>query len=114
FNGNNQSNFNPNWDLPYSLLWSYCGNNYGIWKCPADSSTVNNATGTYPRVRSVSMNAWLASTDVGGVSKGFLVYKKMSDLIMPGPSMTWAFIDEREDSINDGEMIVSMNGYPNN
>ena len=26
--------------------------------------------------------------------------------------MTWVFIDEREDSINDGEMIVSMNGFP--
>ena len=26
--------------------------------------------------------------------------------------MTWVFIDEREDSINDGEMIVGMFGYP--
>jgi len=26
--------------------------------------------------------------------------------------MTWVFMDEREDSMNDGEMIVGMSGYP--
>ena len=26
--------------------------------------------------------------------------------------MTWVFLDEREDSINDGEMVVGMFGYP--
>jgi len=36
----------------------------------------------------------------------------MNDVVDPGPSMTWVFIDEREDSINDGEMVVGMNGYP--
>lgn len=28
--------------------------------------------------------------------------------------MTWVFMDEREDSMNDGEMIVGMFGYPGN
>ncbi|HTI73206.1 MAG TPA: hypothetical protein VMF06_24745 [Candidatus Limnocylindria bacterium] len=36
----------------------------------------------------------------------------MSDLIDPGPSMTWLFLDERADSINDGEFVVGMTGYP--
>jgi prepilin-type processing-associated H-X9-DG protein len=26
--------------------------------------------------------------------------------------MTWVFMDEREDSMNDGEMIVGMSGWP--
>src|SRR6266851_7483910 len=43
---------------------------------------------------------------------GFRVYKKMSDVTDPGPSLTWLFIDEREDSINDGEFVVGMFGYP--
>jgi len=30
----------------------------------------------------------------------------------PGPTMTWVFLDEREDSINDGEFVVGMFGYP--
>ena len=29
-----------------------------------------------------------------------------------GPSATWLFMDEREDSMNDGEMVVGMSGYP--
>ena len=43
---------------------------------------------------------------------GFRVYKKTSDLFDPGPAKTWLFLDEREDSMNDGEMVVGMTGYP--
>lgn len=58
------------------------------------------------------MNAWFNSTDVEGFGVGFRIYKKMSDLNDPGPTMTWVFLDEREDSMNDGEMVVGMSGYP--
>jgi prepilin-type processing-associated H-X9-DG protein len=60
----------------------------------------------------MSMNAWFNSTDVAGFGSGFRVYMNMSDLVEPGPSMTWLFMDEREDSINDGELVVGMSGYP--
>ena len=112
FNAGNASNWNVDRDLTNSLLWSYCGKSAAIWKCPADRSTVNVKGVTYPRVRSIAMNAWFDSTDVSGFGPGFRVYKKMSDLIEPGPSGTWLFLDEREDSINDGEFVVGMNGYP--
>jgi prepilin-type processing-associated H-X9-DG protein len=36
----------------------------------------------------------------------------MGDLNDPGPTMTWVLMDEREDSINDGELCVGMTGYP--
>ena len=58
------------------------------------------------------MDAWFNSTDVESFGSGFRVYKNMSDLIDPGPSRTWVFLDEREDSINDGELVVGMDGYP--
>ena len=58
------------------------------------------------------MNAWFDSEDVAGFGPGFRIYKKMSDVSDPGPSMTWVFLDEREDSINDGEFVVGMTGYP--
>ena len=112
FNVGNASNWNIDRDLTNSLLWSYCGKSAAIWKCPADRSTVTVKGVTYPRVRSIAMNAWFDSTDVSGFGPGFRVYKKMSDLIEPGPSGTWLFLDEREDSINDGEFVVGMNGYP--
>ena len=111
-----------NWDIERdvkkSLLWPYCGNNVGIWKCPADRSTGKATYGpltgqTVPRVRSISMNAWFDSTDVAGFGPtGMRIHKKMGDLIDPGPSRTWVFVDEREDSINDGEFCVGMFGYP--
>jgi prepilin-type N-terminal cleavage/methylation domain-containing protein len=111
----NLSNTDINRDITQSLLWPYCGQSAGIWKCPADRSSVYSlfAAATLPRVRSISMNAWLASTDVASKSSGsYRIYQKTSDILNPGPSMTWVFLDEREDSINDGEMIVSMSGWP--
>jgi prepilin-type N-terminal cleavage/methylation domain-containing protein len=111
-----------NWDIEKdvkkSLLWPYCGNSPGIWKCPADRSTGRATYGPYagqtiPRVRSVSMNAWFDSDDVAGFGPpGMRIYKKSGDMIDPGPSRTWVFLDEREDSINDGEFVVGMYGYP--
>jgi prepilin-type processing-associated H-X9-DG protein len=112
FSPGNRSNWDLNRDIKKSLLWSYCGNNSDIWKCPADNSTVKVQGVNYRRVRSISMNAWFNSTDVDGFGPGFRQYKNMNDVIDPGPSHTWLFLDEREDSINDGEFVVGMNGYP--
>ena len=118
FNPGNPSNWDLERDIKKSLLWPYCGNSPGIWRCPGDTSTARASSGPYagqmvPRVRSVSMNAWFDSTDVAGFGPpGFHIYKKMSDILDPGPARTWVFIDEREDSINDGEFVVGMYGYP--
>jgi prepilin-type N-terminal cleavage/methylation domain-containing protein/prepilin-type processing-associated H-X9-DG protein len=110
--GANRSNWDIEQDITKSLLWTYCGKNAAIWKCPADRSTVTVSGKVYPRVRSIAMNAWFDSTDVSSFGRGYLIYKKMGDLTVPGPTMTWVFLDEREDSINDGEMVVGMTGYP--
>ena len=106
-------NWDVNHDLTNSCLWSYCGNTAAIWKCPGDKSTVVVKGAVLPRVRSVAMNAWFDSTDVAAFGPaGFRIYRKGSDVTDPGPSMTWVFLDERSDSINDGEMVVGMWGYP--
>src|SRR5436190_10648762 len=74
FNGANKSNWDVNQDIRKSLLWSYCGNNSDIWKCPADNSVVKYQGVTHPRVRSISMNAWFNSTDVTSFGSGFRIY----------------------------------------
>jgi prepilin-type N-terminal cleavage/methylation domain-containing protein/prepilin-type processing-associated H-X9-DG protein len=112
FNGANRSNWDINQDLARSPLWTYCGKNAKVWKCPADSSTVQYNGVTYPRVRSISMNSWFNSTDTHWFGEGFRIYHKSSDLQDPGPARTFVFVDEREDSINDGELCVGMFGYP--
>jgi prepilin-type N-terminal cleavage/methylation domain-containing protein/prepilin-type processing-associated H-X9-DG protein len=112
FSGSNPSNWNITNDVMKSPLWNYGASSPNLWRCPADRSLVKVGSKTYPRVRSMSMDGWLNSTDVEGFGAGFRVYKKLSDLIDPGPTMTWVLMDEREDSINDGELCVGMTGYP--
>lgn len=113
FNGANKSNWDINQDLVKSLLWQYCSQSAAIWRCPSDNSTVKVNGQQRPRVRSIAMNAWFNSTDVEGFGSGFKVFKNMSDLTDPSPTQTWVFLDEREDSINDAEFVVGMDGYPN-
>ncbi len=120
---NNNGN-SENWDVTNTLatgsLWRFTGPSAGIYKCPADMMTVTPTRGPnrgqrIPRIRSISMDAWFNSEDVAGFadSGSYRIYVKYSDLIDPGPAKTWVFMDEREDSINDGEMVVGMYGYPN-
>jgi prepilin-type N-terminal cleavage/methylation domain-containing protein len=112
-----------NWDLNHDItkspLWPLTGRSAGIWKCPADRSTVNVGGQTLPRVRSMSMNLWVGGIIWpglpldGGWGPTMRVFRKMNELRVPGPSETWVFLDEREDSINDSVWIASMQGYPN-
>jgi len=82
------------------------------YHCPGDRSSVSANGITYTRVRSVSMNGWVGfGTRDWGEPQSAPFYKlnfKMSDLQNPGPAGTWVFIDEREDSINDGWFAVDM------
>ena len=117
--GGNPSNWDINYDIAKSCLWPYCSKNSGIWRCPADTSTAKATYGPYsgqtiPRVRSVSMLSWFNGSDADhfpGCS-GFVKFAKLSEVIKPGPSMTFVFLDERFDSINDGEFCTSMSGFP--
>ena len=111
-----------NWDLDNTIkkspLWSYCGNSVGIWHCPADRSTGQNPAGQkLPRPRSMSMNIWVGgrgdtSDPSGGWGPTWKVFRKQIEMIQPGPSSTFVFLEEREDSINDGFFVVLMDGYP--
>ncbi|MBX3744603.1 MAG: DUF1559 domain-containing protein [Verrucomicrobiae bacterium] len=128
YNGGNRSNWDVNEDLAKSPLAPYIGNSYGIFRCPADKSSVQVTAGDrrgqrLPRVRSISMNSWVGGNyeDVRAnqlswwhvTAPRMALYLKSTDMKDPGPSQTWVLIDEREDSINDGFWVISMDGYPN-
>ncbi len=107
-----------NWQTNYlmqSPLWKYTGQSVGIWRCPADKSFgINALKQKVPRIRSMSMSIWTGGhngTD-GGWGAKWKVFTKMGDFTDPGPSSTYVFLDEREDSINDGFFVVKMDGYP--
>lgn len=61
-------------------------------------------------------NANFVPGDVLGALQGdnpnYRKFFKLGDFT--DPAMLWVFLDEREESINDGWFAVSMNGYPNN
>ena len=97
--------------IQQSLLFPYC-KNVNAWHCPGDRSTSVNNGVVRNRARTISMNCWLSEGRLS-VSPGYRVYKKTGDLTLPGPTGTWVFMDEREDSIDDGYFAIDMTGYPN-
>ncbi|HAB17162.1 MAG TPA: type II secretion system protein [Verrucomicrobiota bacterium] len=121
FSGGNPSNWDPEVDLAKSPLWPYCERAAGIFKCPADNSVVRPTFGrfkgrTVSRVRSMAMNLWVGGNgptgDISWEAPSWRVYRRLSDLVDPGPTMTWVFLDMREDSVNTGGCSIGMIGFP--
>jgi prepilin-type processing-associated H-X9-DG protein len=90
----------------YGLLGPYV-RDASIFRCPADTSTVVIFGRSLKRSRTVSMNNWMAGTNVNGQSD-YRVFLKQSDISAPTPSQAWVIQDEREDSINDSRFEVDM------
>lgn len=92
-------------DERYSVLAKYFGNSKNIFKCPADKfiSPAQRNRGWTERVRSISSNIGIGEGNAeSGPWDG--IYKhvsKTTELTIPGPSMTWVYVDEHPDSIND-------------
>ena len=122
FDPSNRSNWDIDLDIAKSPMWPYTGKNQGIWHCPSDRSTIKPTTGPFrgiavPRLRSMSMNLFFGG--FGGTfpasysgGKSWRLYFKETDLIDPGPSKTWLFLDMREDSIDIGNFLTDMRGFP--
>jgi prepilin-type processing-associated H-X9-DG protein len=93
-----------------------------IFKCPADKYQASGSPG--PRIRSLSMNGALSGGSgsgptVKGTSPGGRTYygagtggpaRKSSDLVTPGPSLIFVWLDEHADSINDATFMLDP-GY---
>jgi prepilin-type processing-associated H-X9-DG protein len=103
--------------LANSLFSNYGAKSVAIYKCPGDHYDAKSLYG--PRVRSISMNGQMGSgivlADAGQAaavnqygSEKYKVFQKESDINNPSPTMTWVFIDEHADSINDGFFHVDM------
>jgi len=81
----------------------------GAYKCPADRIMVRNGGVSRPRVRSISMNGWMGP-NAPAWNPGFFVFSKVSQIVKPPPSQALVYLDEREDSIDDGYFAVNMVG----
>ena len=112
------ANWDPNHDITKSPMWPYCGQNLGIWKCPADRSFVVVNGEAKPRVRSMSMNFYLGGFGGWDGSEfldtaSYKLYFKQTELADPGPAKVFVFLDMRSDSIDIGNFAVRMTGWPN-
>jgi prepilin-type N-terminal cleavage/methylation domain-containing protein len=127
YNPANPSNWDPTVDIMKSPLWPFCGKNAAIFKCPADPSVVQVNGIACPRVRSISMLNWVggrgdsagnpapmnwSNTQLGTTTGEYCVYYRQSDMLRPGPAMTFVFVDEPMDRINDGFFVTDMLTYP--
>jgi len=94
----------------YGTIGQYTSNPK-IYKCPSDKSWALQGGKKLARVRSYSMNSLMGSKqyDYGGPFTPFQIYWKMSDLGRPPVSKHFVFIDEHEDSIDDGFFFVGVN-----
>jgi len=104
FNSNNPDNTNTLYltDARYSQIGPYV-KSPAVYHCAADHSQARIGAQSLPRVRSMSMNCWMnyiLNVDIG--QDQYIIFRKYTDIQRPPPSMAWVFIDEREDSINDG------------
>jgi prepilin-type N-terminal cleavage/methylation domain-containing protein/prepilin-type processing-associated H-X9-DG protein len=113
YSGNNSDNTNTLFltDPQYAKLAPFTGRTAGIYKCPADKSTVKTKGGVLPRVRSISLSQAMNSRDdwLSFITKQkYLVFKKLNDIDPMGHSKAYVFIDEHPDSINYGDFAVSM------
>jgi prepilin-type N-terminal cleavage/methylation domain-containing protein/prepilin-type processing-associated H-X9-DG protein len=112
FAADNPFNYDLSQTIARSPLWSYCGRAPGLWKCPADRTTVLASGVNVPRVRSVSMNCFVGGQPpegLTGVATGiWRTYTKMAQIRYPVKTM--GVLDEREDSINNAYFGINMSG----
>lgn len=93
-----------NHDLyPYGAWLGPYIKNPAAFKCPADKSTAKYGAAVLPRVRSISMNCYvgdLSRTWSGNINSPYKLCKTYANI--KSPVDMFVFLDEREDSINDG------------
>jgi prepilin-type N-terminal cleavage/methylation domain-containing protein/prepilin-type processing-associated H-X9-DG protein len=114
---------NTNTTILLNPLYAQIGpyiKNPQIYQCVASKSLCQEANGVFPLARDVSMNVFMAinatpdSDDI--TTGGFHLFGKLSDVAGTppgvgytfGPAMALVFIDEKDDSIDDGEFLIQM------
>lgn len=89
---------------PFGSLGPYTQNPQ-LYKCPHDRSTVHLNGQNLPRTRTVAMNAYMNGSGVWQ-DTNYVTFRHSAQI--PNPARMWVFIEEREDSINDGYFAVAM------
>jgi prepilin-type N-terminal cleavage/methylation domain-containing protein/prepilin-type processing-associated H-X9-DG protein len=115
FSSTNPDNTNKLYltDPRYAKLAPYTAGTAGVYKCPADRSTVKIGGISQARVRSLSMSQamnspddWLNGSHGSGLYPAgtkFRIFRKVSDINLMGSAKAFVLIDEHPDGINYGD-----------
>jgi len=97
----------------YGALGPY-SNSKDVYHCMASKVKAKEGTSMYPVVRTVSMSVWMGYRTQPW-NDGFLSFRKSTDLGAFSVSDALVLVDERDDSIDDGEFAIDMvaNQIPN-
>jgi prepilin-type N-terminal cleavage/methylation domain-containing protein/prepilin-type processing-associated H-X9-DG protein len=90
---------NDPWFVEAGLMHSYV-KSVKVYKCPADKKLVNGE----PTVRSMSMNSWMNPIEVWD-NRPVKVFRKLTAIENPSPTMAFVFIDENPNAINDAHFV---------
>ena len=95
---------NPQW----SALGYYISSP-NVFRCPASRLRVQESGSYYPLARTVSMNGWMGYT-IAPSNPGFELFHKTTDIVKLSYSNALVFMDERDDSVDDGCFAIDMVG----
>jgi prepilin-type processing-associated H-X9-DG protein len=106
---------NTNTTLFLDAKWATLGpytKSPGVYRCTASKVMCVEGNVSFPVCRNVSMSVAMGTPDGSFDGKSF---HKLTDITRISPSMTFVFIDERDDSIDDGEFLfyLAVNQIPN-
>ncbi|HLX72460.1 MAG TPA: prepilin-type N-terminal cleavage/methylation domain-containing protein [Verrucomicrobiae bacterium] len=101
---------NTNTLLLLDPQWSSLGpytKSAALYHCNASRVEALEGNSYYPVVRTISMSGWMGYNSTLW-NPGYQLFKKTTDLTSLSPSDALVFIDERDDSIDDGYFAVDM------
>lgn len=93
--------------LTEAKLSPYLSRSAAVFKCPSDKSVAECG----PRIRSMSMNAMVGNTGTltNRFNPEYRQFRKPSELLEP--AMTFLFVDEHPDTINDGFFVNTLDDF---
>ena len=93
-------------DPKYAALGPYTGTP-AVYRCMASKVKAKEGGAYYPVVRTVSMSVWMGYRTLPW-NPDYETFRKKSDIKIMSPSDALVFVDERDDSIDDGEFALDM------
>ena len=93
-------------DPRYGVLGPY-SNSKDVYRCMASKVRVKAGSGVFPLVRTVSMSTWMGIRSTPW-NDGYQSFRKITEIQGLSPSEALVFVDERDDSIDDGLFAIDM------